>query len=58
LLEGLGAPDHPVRHGPERPGDVRRLLADTTLASERFGYAPSVGIDEGMRRSVEWYLSR
>ncbi len=58
LLEGLGAPGHPVEHGPQRPGDVRRLLADTTVASERFGYAPSVGIEEGMRRTVEWYLSR
>ena len=30
LLDALDAPDHPVVHGPERPGDVRRLLADVS----------------------------
>ncbi|MDX6633288.1 MAG: UDP-glucose 4-epimerase [Solirubrobacterales bacterium] len=57
ILESLGEPDWPVEHGPDRPGDVRRLLADTTLAAELLGYAPAVGLEEGMRETVSWYLA-
>ncbi len=57
LLAALGRPEHPVVHGPERPGDVRRLLADVSAAREAVGYAPLVAIDEGFRRTVDWYLS-
>jgi UDP-glucose 4-epimerase len=55
LLDALGAPDHPVEHGPQRPGDVRRLLADTSAAREAVGYAPLVGVREGFARTVDWY---
>ena len=58
LLQALGRPGHPVVHGPPRPGDVRRLIADMQLARERLGYAPSTGLDVGIRRTVDWYLER
>jgi UDP-glucose 4-epimerase len=57
LLAALDRRDHPVVHGPERPGDVRRLLADVTAAREAVGYAPRVGVSEGFARTVDWYLS-
>ena len=57
LLDALGAPGHPVQHGPARPGDVRRLVADTTRVREAVGFEPAVGLDEGLRRTVDWYLS-
>jgi UDP-glucose 4-epimerase len=55
LLGGLGQPDHPIEHGPERPGDVRRLLADTTRIRDAVGFAPAVSLDEGFRRTIGWY---
>ena len=58
ILEALGEPDWPVRHGDDRPGDVRRLLASTARAAELLDYAPSVEIDEGIRWTVDWYLER
>jgi len=58
LLGTLDRPDHPVIHGPPRPGDVRRLLADTRRARERLGYTPSTPLDVGLKRTVEWYLER
>jgi UDP-glucose 4-epimerase len=58
LLDALGRPEHPVVHGPPRPGDVRRLLADTRLAEERLGYVPSTPLDVGLGRTVQWYLAR
>jgi UDP-glucose 4-epimerase len=57
LLDALGQPDHPVIHGPDRLGDVRRLLADVSAARDAVGYAPLVSVADGFRRTVEWYLS-
>ncbi|HVD70778.1 MAG TPA: NAD-dependent epimerase/dehydratase family protein [Actinomycetota bacterium] len=37
---------------PTRPGDVRMTHADVSLARARFGYEPTIGIDEGIRRTV------
>jgi UDP-glucose 4-epimerase len=56
LLDALGQPEHPVVHGPARPGDVRRLLADIGHARERLGYMPSTAVEVGLGRTVEWYL--
>jgi UDP-glucose 4-epimerase len=58
LLELLGRPDHPVRHGPPRPGDVRRHLADVSCARALWGFSPVTPLREGLRRTVEWYLAR
>lgn len=38
---------------PGQPGDVRDTAADTTVAREAFGYAPSVPLAEGLGRMVE-----
>ncbi len=40
---------------PAQPGDVPITFADITRAREQLGYAPSVGLDEGITRMVEWY---
>lgn len=57
LLSALGRPDHPVEHVAPRPGDVRRLLADTSRAHSAFGYAPRVALADGLARTVSWYVS-
>jgi nucleoside-diphosphate-sugar epimerase len=38
-----------------RKGDVRHSLADIDKAKATFGYDPAVGLEEGLRRTVEWY---
>lgn len=35
-------------------GDVRDTSADTSLARRDFGYAPAVGLEEGLSREWEW----
>jgi UDP-glucose 4-epimerase len=57
LLDALGVPAHPVEHVDARPGDVRRLLADTSLAQRMVGYEPGVALRDGLARTVNWYLS-
>jgi UDP-glucose 4-epimerase len=44
-----------VEHGPGRTVNaVRRRLADTRNASRELGFDAIVGLDEGLRRLVEW----
>jgi len=45
----------PFRHVEARPGDVRRHVADITLARELIGFEPRIGIEEGIKTTVEWY---
>ena len=40
-------------HGPAQPGDVRQSWADVAAAREALGWAPSVGFEEGLRRTIE-----
>ena len=51
-----GATVEPV-YGPTRAGDVRDSLADITRARDLLGYTPIVGLEEGLRQTVEWYRS-
>lgn len=44
-----------IRRLPEQPGDVPITYADVTKAQALLGYRPTVRIDEGIRRFVEWY---
>jgi UDP-glucose 4-epimerase len=39
---------------PPRPGDIRNSWADLTAAREVLGYEPSVGLEEGLRRTIEF----
>ncbi len=60
LLENLGRL-FGVRAEPEflpaRPGDVRHSQASIKLAAEVLGFAPRVGFEEGLKRTVEHFRS-
>jgi UDP-glucuronate 4-epimerase len=40
---------------PMPPGDVRRTWADTTKASRLLDFKPRVGLEEGLKRFIDWY---
>ncbi len=42
------------RFEPPRPGDVRDSWADVSAAEEVLGYRPSVDLEEGLRRTIEF----
>jgi nucleoside-diphosphate-sugar epimerase len=42
-------------YGPARAGDVRDSQADITRARQLLGYEPHVTLEEGLRRTVDWY---
>jgi nucleoside-diphosphate-sugar epimerase len=39
------------------PADVQATWADITKARTLLGWEPQISIEEGLRRSVEWYLA-
>lgn len=47
----------PVNYGPERGGDIKHSRADISRAEKLLGYKPTVGFEEGLRRTVDWYRS-
>jgi nucleoside-diphosphate-sugar epimerase len=54
VAEAAGVRPDPV-HTETRAGDVRMTQADVSLAERLLGFRPSVPIDEGVRRTVEWF---
>ncbi len=41
----------------DRPGHDRRYAIDATKIKTELGWTPSVTVEEGLRRTVEWYLA-
>jgi len=42
---------------PDRPGHDARYAIDPTRIRTELGWRPSVTVEEGLRRTVEWYLA-
>ena len=42
-------------YGPPREGDVRDSMADTASATAELGHAPQFSIEEGLKKTLEWY---
>ena len=57
ILGGIIGVSAPAVHVDARPGDVRDSLADISKAKALLGYEPIVGLEEGLRYTVEWYRS-
>ena len=38
-------------------GDVRDSQADISKAEKMLGYRPTVGLEEGLRKTVDWFKS-
>jgi UDP-glucose 4-epimerase len=54
-MEGVKIPPN---FGPPREGDVRHSMADTNLAVKDLGHAPRFTIEEGLKRTLEWYRTQ
>lgn len=55
LIEEIVGKKAEVQHGPPNLADMRMNWADVTKAGEMLGWEPRVGLQEGVRRLVEWY---
>ena len=46
-----------IRNVDPRPADVRHSQADISKISTDLGYAPAIGVDEGIRRTWAWFAA-
>ena len=54
LLEEIIGQRAFVEHGPARPGEQVRALADTTLAREQLHFTPQMPLRDGLAAQVAW----
>lgn len=47
-----------VRRVDDQPGDVRRTHADIAKAERLLGYRPSIGVEQGIPRMIDWLEAR
>lgn len=53
----VGSGRESIRFVDDRPGHDHRYAMDITKAGRELGWRPSVSLDEGIERTVAWYLS-
>jgi len=57
LIEMIGRKVE-IQHNAPRPGDAYKTQAAIGLAKELIGFEPVMGFEEGLRKTVKWYLCR
>ncbi|WP_437187193.1 NAD-dependent epimerase/dehydratase family protein [Planctomicrobium sp. SH668] len=45
-------------HGPDRPGDLRSNFLDASMIGETFGWKPTIQVEEGLEKTVQWFANR
>ncbi len=55
ILAKAAGVDTPPLHGPAKPGEQRRSCLDPSAARAALGWAPEVSIEDGLRRTLEWF---
>ena len=46
-----------IRWDPSKPDGQPRRNVDTSRAAELFGFRAQIPFEEGLRRTIDWYLS-
>lgn len=57
LIAKLTGFDGELRWDPSKPDGQPRRGLDTTRAKERFSFEAAVPLEEGLRRTIEWYVT-
>ena len=56
ILSALGKSDDLIQYVQDRPGHDRRYAIDNTKISTKLGWQPSYTFEDGMRKTIGWYL--
>lgn len=58
IAEVLGRPDAEIKYAERRPGDVVRLLSDSSKARDLFGFKTTVNLRDGLASLRDWYATQ
>ena len=56
ILAQLGKPESLIEHVTDRKGHDRRYAIDPTKIHEELGWEPETKFEDGIRKTVQWYL--
>lgn len=56
ILKELQKPETLISYVVDRPGHDRRYAIDPTKIMKELGWQPTIKFDEGIKRTVKWYL--
>jgi dTDP-glucose 4,6-dehydratase len=56
ILAELGKPEKLISFVKDRPGHDRRYAIDASKIGHELGWSPSVTFDEGIKKTIRWYL--
>ncbi|MHC1785550.1 MAG: dTDP-glucose 4,6-dehydratase [Christensenellales bacterium] len=56
ILHHLGKPESLIKYVTDRPGHDMRYAIDPTKIHDRLGWLPNTGFDEGIKKTIKWYL--
>ena len=45
-----------IEHGEFNKADLKATLANGNKAKELFGWQPEIGFDDGLKKSIDWYM--
>jgi dTDP-glucose 4,6-dehydratase len=57
ILKHLGKDESYIEHVADRLGHDRRYAIDSTKTKQQLGWQAQVDFEEGLRQTIEWYLS-
>jgi UDP-glucose 4-epimerase len=57
-MAGLTAFKDPAHYAPARMGELQRSALDPGRAAIHLGWKPWTGLNEGLRRTLEWFRAR
>jgi dTDP-glucose 4,6-dehydratase len=57
ILKRLDKPESLIKHVTDRPGHDRRYAIDASKIISRLGWQPSVNFEEGINKTIDWYLN-
>jgi nucleoside-diphosphate-sugar epimerase len=58
IIDLIGYKAVSIEYMPERPGDVKRHIANTLKAKDLLGFKPTIDIREGLKKTIEFYMKQ
>jgi len=58
ILKAIGKPESLITYVKDRPGHDRRYAIDAKRIMSELGWKPSVTFEQGLARTIEWYMAQ